>query len=175
MDKAIDNRFIEFKTFSWWCDNESVLYNNSFNICYYNKEKIENGNFTNNYIVEGYIIEVRNKLLNCSKFINVDAKYFENIYSEIFKINFEKIANVSFDGCDGGQFEVRIGIKNGLNEYYKKIGLWSPPCVKSKNIQLKIEILLKYYEEIIEITEFKKWKNDVLKKELKTYKKNRNG
>ena len=173
MDKENDNRFIEFNSFSWWCDDDSILYNNRFNLSYYTKEKIENANFPNDSIVEGHIIEISNKSLNCSKFINMETDYFEKIYDEIYRINFEKLAKASFDGCDGGQFEVRIGIKNGFNEYFKKLGLWSPPCVKSKGLQLKIELILKYYEEIIEISEFKKWQNDILKDEYTIYKKNR--
>jgi hypothetical protein len=179
MDKEYDKRFIEFRTFPWGPASgyELKLNDISFHSCYITTEQIEWENLRNCEnkikldITEGYVIKVKSKLLDCLNIINIENEYFNKVYTEIYKMNFEELIKESYAGEDGWQFEIKIGINNDLNEYYKKIGLWAPPCTKNKIISSKIKILIEYFENFKEKLNFKEWYKEILMKEYKIYKK----
>ena len=139
MTDEIDYKFIKFRTFPWGPIDPEDMKINDFNIklCYITDDEIKHIKFyecdiDNKVIINklkcGYIARMENKYLNCKKYVNIDKDYFIKIYYEIYNMDFENIVNKSETGCDGDEFEVKIGKEKGLNYIYKKIGLWSPPC-----------------------------------------------
>jgi len=179
MEVNIDGRFIEFKTFPWGPDLIEVLDLKKIKIelFYITKEEIESIKFHDFEkhieidIKDGYIIKIKSNLLNCIKYINIEKKYFDTIYNEIHKMDFENIVVNSLTGCDGGQFEIKIGLNNGLNSFSKKIGLWCPPSTKDEVSVMEINKLLKIYDAIKEKINYKAWYKNILLKEKEIYKK----
>jgi len=177
MEKIIDKRFIEFYTFPWGPDLQEILELNQISIKLYfiTEDEIEWIDGINKKIKCGYIAKIESKLFKCTKYINIGIKYFNSIYSKIYEVDFEDIVMNSFDGCDGGQFEIRIGKKYGFNEYYKKIGLWSPPCTKDKKTIYQIKKILNIYNQIKKKINYDKRYNEILLMEYKIYKENKYG
>ena len=174
----IDGRFVEFITFPWGPDIDEIL--DLENICVklfsitddqvewikgYNFEKNKNLN-----ISCGYIATIKSKLLDCVKYTNIEKPFFENVYKEISDMDFENIMVNCITGDDGGQFEIKIGQNNGLNEYYKKIGLWSPPSTEDNKSIIQIKKLLKIYEEIKYKIDYNSWYKEILLNEYKSFK-----
>ena len=179
MEDYFDGRFIEFKTFPWGPDLLEVLKLKKITVklFYMTKDEIESIKFHDfEKVIEidikkGYVIEIKSKLLKCIKYVNIDKEYFDTIYDEIHKMDFENIAMNSLTGCDGGQFEIKIGQNNGLNKYSKKIGLWCPPSTEDEVLVNKINKLLEIYDKIKENIGYNIWYKNVLLKENELYKK----
>jgi len=131
-----DGRYIEFITFPWFTTFDHPDYI-SIKLYYLTEEEIErikNIEKIDIKVKKGYVIKIEEEYAKCSKYVNINKRYFDNLYEKIHKINFENLVINSSWGCDGDQFEITIGNDNDFNKYSKKIGLWSPPCTKNKKI-----------------------------------------
>lgn len=108
------------------------------------------------YIKEGFIIEAKIKAVVAQNIKYIDKDYFENIYNEFDKLNFEKLAIEGNDGFDGGNTEVELIIKNGFNEFIKKVSLWCPD-INEYDKKSDLNKLLNLIEKI----KFDEWYNNL--------------
>ena len=128
-------------------------------------EAIEYNNFDKNIDINinyGYVVKIEDELLKCTKYINIDKLFFDNIYDEIYKMDFESIMLNSTPNRGCGYFEINIGLGKFLNEYLKKVVLWGPPYTKDEKSKIQIEKILKIYETIKEKMNYEIWHNRIL-------------
>ena len=173
MGEYFNERFIKFKTFPWGPDRDEILELNNISIKlrYISESEIKwikvrnKGKEINKSLSVGYVAILKSKLLECAKYINIDREYFDTIYDKIYKMDFENMMINSETGYDGEQFEVTIGQNNGLNKYFKKIGLWCPPSTRNVITIMEIKKLLKIYNSVKEAIEYNEWYKNIFVKE----------
>jgi hypothetical protein len=129
---------------------EDKLYNTK--IVLYNKYDEKNNIFQ--YFIEGRIGAVRKGIKQ-----NISKEIFLEYFIKLKSLNFDGIYNNSYTGYDGGELEIQLEKKCGLNKYIKNISLWSPDGSNYSETKKLLEIE-KNIEKIINFEEYyKKYNN----------------
>jgi hypothetical protein len=127
-----------------------------------------------NYVFSEFsMMEITCKGLLENKFIDIDMDTFDRYYEIIENINFEKLSSESKrEVCDGGRFTIKITKSIPFFSVSKQTSLESPSMGKRT---LETNKLLKIYEEIISLPEYKEYRKRIETKrkrlERKFYKK----
>jgi len=147
-----DRRAITIHSYSLWKHRE---FDTKISIYYLPK---------NSYKEEGYIIKAKIQIVRDSKIGYITKKYFDKIYKKFENINLKALKKESYQGCDGWQLEVKMGMLKCTNEVLyeplkftekiKNISLWSPMEDKKRPEMSKLLKLIKSIEAKIE---FDKW------------------
>jgi hypothetical protein len=173
----VEERFLFFRNYSNWIDSIwDQITDITIELFYITEDDIDmikSHDFDKKIDINinyGYVAKIKSKLLECTKYINIDKIFFDTIYDKIKKMDFENIVLNSYSGDDGGFLEITIGLEKWLNKYYKEIRLWCPPCTKDEKTLIQIKKILEIYDTIREKLKYEEWYDNVLKKEYELFK-----
>ncbi|MCL2008739.1 MAG: hypothetical protein FWG77_11720 [Treponema sp.] len=152
-----ENRKIIIRDFSYGPDfyKKLQMSDTVISIYYYLPDIDEN-------VKEGYVIEAKIKAVKIPKIKYISKDYFDNIYNEFNKIDFELLALKALDGCDGGGLEIEMGIYKGLINSTKKLLLWCP-SIDKENKKSELNKLLILIENIKKEINFNEWYKKIYK------------
>jgi hypothetical protein len=109
---------------------------------------------------EGYVILVKIKAVRKPKIVYITKDYFEEIYKEFERMNFEFLACQDYTNGDYEKdgLEIQMGISDGYNKYVKKLTLDVPFYEYQNDEQPELSKLIKIIMNIKDkITGYDQW------------------
>jgi hypothetical protein len=149
----INNRSMGLET---W--RHSQVADTTISMYYLSKQNSDIDSYNEKGVKEGYIIESKIEAVRKQKITYITKRFFDKIYKDFEGIDFKKLAIEGHVGCDGFSLEIEMGIYNGLNEYVKKLQLWSPH-IDDNDDKNELYKLLNIINEMEKKIKFNEWYN----------------